>query len=404
MNVQGPIRMHHRARGPYHGPMHLKSALSAVGIAGFTLACTTMVLAPQAVVGVLTSAEAPVTAPADPAPTYDDSYVAPDDSGDGGADDTADDTADDEVGETVEPSPEPEPTEPARDRKQREKTEDPGFDSGEQSPLLVPGDFLAQVEEETQPSTREGGATEGPFSFGLASFNILGSNHTKPGADKDNFAPGTVRTEWAVNYLSDMPNDIIGFSEIQRDQLATFMRATGNTYDAWPADNLGGGGVPQTMVWRKSMFTAVEKRSVTIPFMDQQRPQPYVRLRHNETGREFWVMNVHNAPRDQEASRDRAQALEIAIIQELRQSGLPVLFIGDMNDKAEIFCVVTGQTDLYTPLGGTNDGSCRPPRDMRVDWIFGSSDVQFANYRDDKSATVRRITDHAVLLTNVTVP
>lgn len=369
--------------------MHLNPM---VGLAALVLTFTAAVVAPETVAAVLTSEEvatAPAAAPA--APAYDD----PD----------SETAAEPEPVTEVQPDPEPKEDGATKRREapaEQEQTAPVEQPPVEQPPVVLPPEFLEAVEAESQTVAR--GVAAGPFSFGLTSFNILGSNHTKPGADKENFAPGTLRTEWAVSYLENVPNDVIGFSEIQRDQLSTFMRATGNAYDAWPGEALGGVGVPQTMVWRKSMFTATEKLSITIPFLGQQRPQPVVRLRHLETGREFWVINVHNAPRDREAERDQAQALEVAMIKKLRESGLPVFFIGDMNDKAEIFCVVTGQTDLYAPLGGSNDGVCRPPKGMRVDWIFGSSDVDFTSFKDDKSNTVRRITDHAVLLSRVTIP
>ncbi len=250
-----------------------------------------------------------------------------------------------------------------------------------------------------------GAAVTGPFEFGLTQFNILGSNHTAPGSDADHFAPGTIRTEWAASLVDDIRADVVGFSEIQRDQLATFDRAAGGAFDAYPGTSLGGSGIAASLVWRRSVFTAVEKRSVTIPFMGQQRQMPYVKLRHDATGRVLWVMNVHNAPRDRQAERDVARAREIAILVELRRSGLPVFFVGDMNEKAEIFCDVTEKTDLEAAQGGTNDGvTCRPPADMRVDWIFGSSDARFTSFSFDRSTPVRRITDHHVLVSRVRVP
>ena len=289
-------------------------------------------------------------------------------------------------------APETEPTQPRQPRK--EPQEEPAGDG-------VPGDLTGQIELGAQDIL--GRVNAAPYSFGLAMFNILGSNHTRPGSDADHKAPGTIRTEWAVSYLERRSTDLIGFSEIQRDQLAVFMRATRNAFDAWPGGALGGVGVPQTLVWRKSVFTAVSKSSITIPFMGQRRPQPVVKLRHNETGGEFWVVNVHNAPRDREAERDRAQALEIATIKDLRATGLPVFFMGDMNEKEEIFCLVTGQTDLESSRGGSNDGACRPPRGMNVDHIFASPEVDFTSFVVDKSATVRRISDHPLLAAKVTI-
>lgn len=385
--------------------MHLSSVLRVASTAGVVVAGSTMVIAPQTVVGALTSAHTPTvvtTAPAASRPST--STVQDGSTGTRATPRTQVPTGTPAPKASSTPPPPPPAPPPAGDGTSMDVSRpDPKQVDRQLSLVQVPPRLVNRVRQEVQ-TTVDASGTDEPVTFGLASSNVLGSNHTSPGGDKSFFAPGTLRMEWEVSYLRNVPSDIIGFQETQRDQLATFMRATGNTYDAWPGEQLGAGGVPQTMVWRTDLFTAVEKRYITIPFLGQRRKQPVVLLRHNQTGREFWVINAHNAPRDRFAERAQAQALEISTINELRRTGLPVLFVGDMNDKEKIFCGVTGQTDLYSPLGGSNDGTCRPPRGMRVDWMFGSAGVQFDGFRDDKNPALRRATDHAVLLAQVTLP
>jgi hypothetical protein len=36
-----------------------------------------------------------------------------------------------------------------------------------------------------------------------------------------------------------------------------------------------------------------------------------------------------------------------------------------------------------------------------VDWIFGTRDVHFSGYTEDRSALVQRTTDHPVVFSNV---
>ena len=118
-------------------------------------------------------------------------------------------------------------------------------------------------------------------------------------------------------------------------------------------------------------------------------------------------MNVHNSPRDargREDERDRAEAIEIATVNALAEDGIPIVLVGDFNEHAEIYCRITAQTPLVAASGGSHDGACRPPATMRVDWIFGSRELEFTGFRIDTSPTVRRITDHAVLTAAVTVP
>jgi hypothetical protein len=83
-------------------------------------------------------------------------------------------------------------------------------------------------------------------------------------------------------------------------------------------------------------------------------------------------------------------------------TGLPVVWTGDMNAKAQVFCRVTRVTGMLTAAGGVRTPtSCAPPPDMVVDWIFGSR-VTFSNYVADRSAKVVRTTDHHMLVTDVT--
>lgn len=251
-------------------------------------------------------------------------------------------------------------------------------------------------------------ASDQPYDFTLTSFNVLGSQHTAPGGSAQEFAPGRIRAEWTVGLVGAYGSSIVGMQELQADQLDAIDRATAGTFEFWPGTALGGKGIPQSLMWKSSVWTATYTDSITIPFMDTTRPQPIVRLQHVGTGREIYVMNVHNSPKDaqgREDERDKATAIEIAAIKQLRrQDGIPVFVMGDFNEHAEVFCKITGQTDLEAAQGGSNDGTCRPPSAMRVDWIFGSSDVDFSGFRMDTSAQVRRITDHAVLTSSVSVP
>ncbi|MGZ4494959.1 MAG: endonuclease/exonuclease/phosphatase family protein [Nocardioides sp.] len=264
----------------------------------------------------------------------------------------------------------------------------------------------------TAPTIVARAAAPSPYHFVISSFNALGSNHTKPGGDADNFAPGRVRAGWAATLMQRHDMSVVGFQEIQSDQLDTVQQETHGAYDMWPGYALGAKGVPQTLMWRKADWTVTWKGHVDITFMDQIRPQPVVRLKNNATGREIYVLNVHMSPNDsspggREDERDSATVKEIQVLNDLTASGLPVFFVGDMNEHEEIFCKVTGQTSLVAAAGGSNvGGNCNPPRNMRVDWIFGSQaqGASFSNYAMDLSPLERQTTDHAVLTATVNVP
>jgi hypothetical protein len=65
---------------------------------------------------------------------------------------------------------------------------------------------------------------------------------------------------------------------------------------------------------------------------------------------------------------------------------------------------MTERTGLMAASGGKHPrhGRCSPPKAMRVDWIFGSG-ARMTKYRMDQGPLVRRVTDHTVLTTKVSV-
>jgi endonuclease/exonuclease/phosphatase family metal-dependent hydrolase len=159
-------------------------------------------------------------------------------------------------------------------------------------------------------------------------------------------------------------------------------------------------------MWRTDVWEATSRQTIVIPFIRFKRAQPVVRLRNLATGREIWVINVHNAPRGYQAQRNEDVRIEIAKIKQLRESGLPVFFVGDMNEKATVFCKVVGQTDLFSPMGGNaGPGWCNPPKTlMRIDWIFGSAGVRFDTFRMYDSELKRWTTDHRIPVSKISVP
>jgi alpha-tubulin suppressor-like RCC1 family protein/endonuclease/exonuclease/phosphatase family metal-dependent hydrolase len=262
----------------------------------------------------------------------------------------------------------------------------------------------AAVPEPTTSSASRRAATG--FDFNLVTMNVLGSNHTAPGSNSSEFSPARIRSEWMVDYLASRNASVVGFQEIQRDQLAWFVRGAGSEYAVWPGTQIGPAGVQTTIAWKKSTWRLLETDYVEIPFITQRRLMPLVRLEHRATGRAVWVMNVHNAPQDWQAQRNTAVETEIRRLKRVIGQGDPVFLIGDFNERHRVFCEVTGRLDFVAPRGGSNvDGTCKPPSGLnRVDWIFGSDDVRYSGYAEDRSTLVGRITDHAVLRTRVSVP
>lgn len=265
-----------------------------------------------------------------------------------------------------------------------------------------------------RPIDRTAGETPGApveateeFSFRLASFNMLGSQHTARGGDKPGFASGVQRARWAVSLMNDRGYDVAGLQEAQRDQLAVVLSSGDWKSFPDPATSRTP-ATAQSVVWRDDVWELVEGRSFPIPFLDQQRQQPMVLLRHRATGREMWFVNVHLAPRrdrrDGEGERNAGTLALAAQVRGLQEAGLPIAVTGDMNEHGEIYCDLTSTTALVSASGGSNSGRCLPPRRMRVDWVFGTPDLGWSGFRFAVDAQVRRVTDHTIPVVEVTVP
>lgn len=226
-----------------------------------------------------------------------------------------------------------------------------------------------------------------PFSFQIASFNVLGSHHT---AGSDRWASGVTRAGWTVDIMNGHGTDVIGTQELQSDQLAVLQSRTG--WAAYPGRELGADEVDNSILWDDERFELVSTDTVDIPFYGHQRPQPIVRLRNRLTQGEFYVTNWH-PPSGQDAKntaeRQAAWAIQLDTVDRLKKTGLPVFVTGDMNDRGAYYCAVTpALVSSYPPI------PCQSDRTPPVDWIMGAGGVGFSDYDDDRSDLVGRTSDH----------
>jgi endonuclease/exonuclease/phosphatase family metal-dependent hydrolase len=251
------------------------------------------------------------------------------------------------------------------------------------------------VRESRPPSPAETGTGAKPFSFGVATFNVLGHSHTKPGGNKCcRWAQYDDRTRGFVEYLDRHRPDVVGLQEYQAPHAELFDEITG---DAWGTHRIRDNAV----IWRRSDFSVTKTEAVTVPyFYGKPRRMPVVHLRHRVTGRDLTVINVHHpaSVRGPAAPwRREAEARMRALVETLRASGRPVLLVGDFNDRKLSFCTMTADGLMVAANGGSNDnGRCRPPPEIRIDWIFGAG-MTFSDYSVDFS-TRRAVSDHPMVL------
>jgi len=244
-----------------------------------------------------------------------------------------------------------------------------------------------------------------PTTFRVSTFNLLGNSHTARGGDRKGWASGATRMRWAVSLVNGAGVDVVGFQEFQGPQFRVFESIAGAAFDVYPGMSQGAGPVQNSIAWRTDRWQLAESHMVLVPyFFGRMRPMPYVKLRNVATGQHVWFLNVHN-PADKFGSaqrwRDRATTIEANLVNRLHADGTPVILTGDLNDRERAFCSLTSRTTLEAAQGGSSAGGCRPPAQMAVDWILGSSELEWPTYVKQQQGLVRRTTDHPFIWAQV---
>ena len=255
--------------------------------------------------------------------------------------------------------------------------------------------------------TRPAVAVAPVATFKVSSFNVLGTTHT---VNSRTYAEGPVRIGWAATLLARNNTSVVGFNELQYDQLARFVSVTDDSYGIYPADRLLRMDSNNSIAWRRSEWALMSKSVFQIPYFDGHlRSMPIVKLRNRASGLDSYFVNVHNPATNRnhpnsDPYRRRATTIEIDLMNELRGDGLPIVLLGDMNAREHYFCRMTGEAPMKAARGGSNrNGVCDADNPRSVSWIFGVRGLRFDNYREAESRLVQRITDHRVLFSDVTV-
>ena len=241
-----------------------------------------------------------------------------------------------------------------------------------------------------------------PVTFKVASWNVLGASHTEGrGCNRCHLPDSAQRMIKTVQVIRAHDLHVIGLQEFQPSQQAMFRRQMPNWAVYAAADN--------AVAWDTTHFTQVATSTVTIPYFGgNPRAMPQVRLRHNTTGREFETISVHT-PADVRgpAQRWRDEGVRNLGVRtnSIAATNTPVLLTGDMNDREDFYCQMTGYGMLHASAGGIRTpDTCVPPPRMDVDWILGDNlHVTFTGHLSDDSKTVDYASDHPIIVTTATL-
>ncbi|HET6938633.1 MAG TPA: endonuclease/exonuclease/phosphatase family protein [Nocardioides sp.] len=247
-------------------------------------------------------------------------------------------------------------------------------------------------------------------TFRVGTFNVLGNSHTaKIGGNKRGYASGATRMGMAWSLINQADLDVIGFQELEDPQYGRFRSLGGSNWDLYPGPTLDRGSIRDSIAWRTDTWELVEANSIAVPyFHGQMIRRPVIKLKNKESGREVWFFNTHNPASTPEHGnnahwRGVAIGIEVGLANQLAADGTPVVFTGDYNDRAEVFCPIVGGTDLEAANGGSDSGGCATPSHMDVDWIFGSG-IQFSNFISASQGIVGRVSDHPFVYAQGYIP
>jgi endonuclease/exonuclease/phosphatase family metal-dependent hydrolase len=244
----------------------------------------------------------------------------------------------------------------------------------------------------------------------VSSFNVLAHRHTSAGGAHPGMASGPTRIRWTLELLRRRGVDVVGLQEFQQVQARVFRRHANRQFRFFPGPQARR-EVENAIAWRTDTWQRVAHRFNRVPYFGGRMVRmPMVLLRHRSSNAMAWFLNYHNPATTKrhpgnEHWRDVATRREIRLVRRLRAQGHPIIVTGDMNERREIFCKFTVKRTLQAANGGSHArGRCRPPQRMRVDWIFGTRRVEFNRYADLQGPSVRRISDHAMIVTRARIP
>jgi len=247
------------------------------------------------------------------------------------------------------------------------------------------------------------------LTFRMATFNALGSSHTRKHNHRKQKASGPARTGRAGQYVLDNNIDLVGFQEMQADQRGAFMGATGGRFALYPGNELRSGDGENSIAYRLDTWELVKADTVSIPYFGgNPRNMPVLLLRNKQTGITAYFLNFHNPADTAEFGKQgrwRAVATdrEVSLLSQLKDSGYPIFVTGDMNDRGPWFCSVAPAGNLVAAAATAfGQSGCSIPG-FRIDWIVGSQGVDFSNYHEDRSGLVAWMTDHPVAISDVTI-
>lgn len=274
-------------------------------------------------------------------------------------------------------------------------------------------------------------------SMRVASYNVKVANQTNAGdGGKDGWMNSSKRMPIVGKVVRENKFDVIGFQEVEDVQFGQLKNAMSG-YSSHPEKYSDGpdlaGLVP--IYWKSDAFSLVDKgyfsRSwLRCPGVSMCTKAPWVLLKHNASGSEFYYLNTHFVNRAtgaggsdpggaEKREADSKQILEF--LQQLKPD-TPVFFVGDLNsswipshddgalrgDRARVpYCILTSTNTLvHAQDTFENKKPACPPaapskRPYEIDHIYTSPGVGIVKYKDIVNGDTRQASDHPPMFADI---
>ena len=251
-------------------------------------------------------------------------------------------------------------------------------------------------------------------TFRVGTYNVLGNSHTTATGNKPGWASGATRTGWTLKLIGDARLSVVGLQEFEPEQYDRFREVGADTYAIYPG--LGHPerpirGLANSIIWRRDTWRMIEGKTMNVPyFKGALWPMPYVLLENRKTGERAWFYNSHN-PADArgpaEQYRQQGFTMEADLTKRLQKAtpGIQVFLLGDKNAKENYICPVSRQVPGVRSANNARveDGVCKTPERLWIDWISGTSGMTFSNFTPVRTELAQKTSDHPLFWADATL-
>lgn len=282
------------------------------------------------------------------------------------------------------------------------------------------GEYLKAEDSWTSDNT-------GGVLTSVATFNVLGAQHTASDGKLDSWPSGAKRIVDAFDEIKQNGFEVVGLQELEEEQRAKLVELAGNEWGIHPKNpDYTNYRSDNSIIWQSSVYDLVDSGYQKGLKYLGNRPMdaPWVILKHKRSGQEIYVKNTHDPITDnnnnaaqwryQNALDHREDAL--ARISE----GKKVILLGDFNSAEYLrvaddgltrdqltYCVLTkGEKTVNAYDAAKNKtGQCptKSSAEFGIDHIYTSPDIGVQKWARINGLNIEQISDHPIVYSNIVI-